>query len=300
MRWFGIYKVVFVAAMSFMLMAAGISVSDVKPIVSLPLDRSERGGLHVQVLSTEGVPLRVVFDTAAANSILFDHEGTLNVVRKLGRDQHVYFPFTDRLSGFRLIDQFTIEMGGHSFTSNSWVSGPWKPTGLFPGREEPNYDVIAGRDVFNTFAIGVDPRKRKLSLYENGQDLRSIYGEPISLTETNTQMAINMLVTRTDTGVTESKLMIIDTGFPGVLLFASDAELTAIGADELTAPSETLNTAIIVPSMLSVGELTPITQNALIVSKGGFAADGIIGTSFLNNYMYAFDIADKKLYLAEK
>ena len=71
-----------VVCCSLFLMAASVP----EPIVSLPLERSERVGLHVRTYSSEGVPLRVVFDTAAANSILFDHEGTVKVSRTLGRD----------------------------------------------------------------------------------------------------------------------------------------------------------------------------------------------------------------------
>ncbi|WP_262695478.1 hypothetical protein [Kordiimonas aquimaris] len=278
------------------LMAAG----DLDPIVTLPLERNERGGLHVRTQSSDGIPLRLVFDTAAANSILFDHAGTDMVSRKLGRDQHVYFPFTDRLLGFRLINQFTIELGRHTFTSNNWVSGPWKPTGLFPGRETPNYDAIAGRDVFTTYAVAVDPRERMLSLYDSGRDFEDHYDTVLQLVETNEHMAVSVSITRSDTGETQDKLMIIDTAFPGVLMFANESELEILNVDELATPAETLPTAIVVPSMLGVGRMDPIEQNVLIVSKGGFTADGVLGTAFLNNYRYAFDMAAKKIYLSER
>ena len=271
-----------------------------EPIVILPLERSERGGLHVRIQSSEGVPLRLLFDTAAANSILFDHEGTLKVSRNLGRDQHVYFPFTDRLLGFRLINQFTIELGTHTFTSNNWVSGPWKPTGLFPGRETPNYDAIAGRDVFATYAVAVDPKKRQISLYESGDAFAGQYDTVLNIVEASAHMAVTVSITRSDTGETQDKLMILDTAFPGVLMFADEAELEILNADEMTAPSETLETAIVVLSEVGIGAMEPVMQNILIVSKGGFVADGVIGTAFLNNYRYAFDMAGKKLYLAKR
>lgn len=268
------------------------------PIVSMRLMRDDRGPLKVKTRSASGVPLRVVFDTAAASSILFDHDGTEGVSPSLGRDHLVYFPFTDRLIDYRLIDWFTLNFGKHTFTSNSWVYGPWKQTGLFPGREEPNYDVIAGRDVFTSFAVAVDPRKGRVKLYNSGEDLSARYQASVDIVDLNPLIAVPMTFTRHDTGETEEKLMIIDTGFSGVLMFADEAELEQLNATELTAPADTLNKAIIVTGELQMAGFPALDHSVLIVSKGAFEADGVLGTGFLSNYRYAFDMEANKLYLS--
>jgi len=268
------------------------------PIVSMRLMRDDRGPLKVKTRSAGGVPLRVVFDTAAASSILFDHDGTEGVSPSLGRDHVVYFPFTDRLIDYRLIDWFTLNFGKHTFTSNSWVYGPWKQTGLFPGREEPNYDVIAGRDVFANFVVAVDPRKGRVKLYNSGEDLSERYQASVDIVDLNPLFAVPMTFTRYDTGETEEKLMIIDTGFSGVLIFADEAELEQLNATELTAPADTLGKAMIVNGELGIENFPAFEQSALIVSKGAFEADGVLGTGFLNNYRYAFDMKAKKLYFS--
>lgn len=276
-----------------------IAAAAPEPIVSMRLLRDDRGPLKIRTRSEKGVALRVIFDTAAANSILFDHAGTMGVEPALGRDHMVYFPFTDRLIDYRLIDWFTLNFGKHSFTSNSWVYGPWKQTGLFPGRVEPNYDVIAGRDVFNSFTVAVDPRKGRVKLYNSDEDLSARYRVSIDIVDLNPLIAVPITYTRHDTGEATEKLMIIDTGFAGVLLFADDEQLAQLGATEFTAPADTIADALIVDGSIKLGELGARDQRALVVSKGAFEADGVLGTGFLNNYRYAFDMEAKKLYLSE-
>ena len=275
-----------------------LAASAPEPIVSMRLLRDDRGPLKVRTQTDAGVSLRVVFDTAAASSILFDHEGTDDVTPALGRDHMVYFPFTDRLIDYRLIDWFTLDFGKHTFSSNSWVYGPWKQTGLFPGRTEPNYDVIAGRDVFANFAVAVDPQKGRVKLYKSGEDLSDRYQTSVGIVDLNPLIAVPVNYTRRDTGETTQKLMIIDTGFSGVLLFANEAELTLLKATENTAPADTIGDALIVEGSIQFGDFPAHEQRALIVSKGALQADGVLGTAFLNNYRYAFDMQNKKLYLS--
>lgn len=286
--------------LSALLCAPFVAADASKPIVTLPLLQSARGSIQVQISSSNGVPLRVMFDTAASNSILFDHEGTQEVQRELGPEYYVYFPFTDRLLGFQLIDWFTLPLGKHSFTSNNWVTGPWKPTGLFPGRETPNYDVIAGRDVFRAYGVEVDKGRRRVNLYESGHDFAAHYETTLELVDINPLMAVSVMFARADTNEVAEKLMLIDTGFSGVLMFASEEELTLLGADATTPPSETLKTALSIEATLAVGGMRPIAQNIFLVSKGSFQADGILGMSFLNHYRYAFDLSAGKLYLTER
>ncbi len=269
-----------------------------KPFASMKLMRDIRGPVKVRTRSTEGVPLRVLFDTAAANSILFDHAGTMGVGRRLEKDYYVYFPFTDKLIDFRLLDWFTLRFGDHEFTSNNWVYGPWKSTGLFPGREAPNYDIIAGRDVFANFAIAVNPDKQRVSLFPSGTNFSGTYDTMVDLIDLNPLIAVRTKVRRAESLEIEEKLMIIDTGFHGVLLFANQAELEELQADETTAPADTLGNALIAKSQFSIGAMHAVDHAALIVSKGTFEADGVIGTAFLNDFSYAFDVAERKLYLS--
>lgn len=270
-----------------------------EPLATLRLLKDERGPIKVKTRSEEGVSLRVVFDTAAANSILFDHKRTHGVGDRLPDGRFVYFPFTDRLIDFQQLDWFALRLGDHMFRSNSWVYGPWKATGLFPGRAEPNYDVIAGRDVFANFVVAVDPEKRRVKLYESGLDLSARYDAVLDLVDLHPLMGVRVTVSRVDTGELSEKLMIIDTGFPGVLLFANEEELARLKADEFTAPADTLGDALLAPGRLRLGDLQFKDQIALIVSKGAFEADGVIGTGFLANFSYAFDLANKKLYVTE-
>lgn len=270
-----------------------------EPLASMRLLKDENGPIKVRSKSENGVSLRVVFDTAAASSILFDHGRTSGVGDRLDEDQYVYFPFTDRILDFRQLGFFTLKLGDHRFSSNNWVYGPWKSTGLFPGRNEPNYDVIAGRDVFINFAVAVDPKKRRVRLYESGLDLSGRYDTSVDIIDLNPLMGVKVKVSRKDTGELSEKLMIVDTGFPGVLLFANDEELARLKADEFTAPADTIGDALIAPGRLRLGDLPFKEHTALIVSKGTFEADGIIGTGFLANYRYAFDLLKKKLYLTE-
>lgn len=284
--------------LAFLLVEAPLLASTKpEPLASMRLMRDERGPLKIRTRSEEGISLRVVFDTAASNSILFDHDGTAGVGRRLDRDYYVYFPFTDRMIDFRQLDWITLQFGAHQFTSNSWVYGPWKSTGLFPGRQAPNYDVIAGRDVFTSFTVAVDPKKRRVQLYESGQDLSARFDAAIDIVDLNPLIAIRALHSREDTGEVAEKLMIIDTGFHGVLLFANEAELIELEADDTTAPADTINDALIARGTIKLGTLPAHEQKVLIVSKGAFEADGVIGTAFLNNYRYAFDLEAKKLYL---
>lgn len=276
--------------------AAGVP----EPLISLPLEREGRGTLKVLSQSKDGVPLRVVFDSAASNSILFEHAGTADVAREVGGTYPVYFPFTGRILDFKTMGLFTLRFGVHSFTSNSWVTGSWKDTGLFPGRAEPNYDVIAGRDVFNNFALAVDPARGQAALFIAGQDLSARYEASVPITDLEPLIAVRVRTTRLDTGEIANKLMLVDTGFAGVLLFADDDELAALQADEETPLKETLKAPIYVDTVMQIDGMAPEAQRARIVSRGVFeGADGVVGTSFLNNYRYAFDLTVKKLYLAK-
>lgn len=289
----------FIAVILFAVSGApAMALASPEPIASMRLMRDDRGPLKVRTRSASGVPLRVVFDTAAANSILFNHHRTNAVSPVLGRNHVVYFPFTDRFIDYKLIDWFTLNFGKHTFTSNNWVYGPWKQTGLFPGRKEPNYDVIAGRDVFINFAVAVDPRKGRVKLYKSGEDLSARYKTSVNIVDLNPLIAVPMTYTRFDTGEAVEKLMVVDTGFSGVLMFANAAELEQLNATELTAPAETLPAAMFVAGELQLAGLPALDQRALIVSKGAFQADGVLGTGFLSNYKYAFDLEEKKLYLS--
>ena len=270
-----------------------------EPLISLRLLQDGHGPIKVRMRSEEGVPLRTLLDTASANSILFDHGRTIGVGNRLAEDHFVYFPFTDRMVDFRKLGMFTLKLGKHRFSSNNWVYGPWKSTGLFPGRAEPNYDVIAGRDVFINYAVAVYPRKKRVKLYQSGQDLSSRYETSVDIIDLNPLMAVEVMVKRPESNEQDKKLMILDTGFPGVLLFANEGELAHLKADEFTPPADTIGDAIIAPRKLKFRNLPFKDHVALVVSKGGFEADGIIGTTFLANYRYAFDLLNKKLYLTE-
>ena len=139
-----------------------------------------------------------------------------------------------------------------------------------------------------------------MKLYQSGQDLSSRYETAVDLIDLNPLMAVKVAVKHMDSDIQDQKLMIIDTGFPGVLLFANEEELTHLKADEFTPPADTIGDALIAPRKLKLGSLPFKDHVALIVSKGEFEADGIIGTAFLANYRYAFDLARKKLYLTER
>lgn len=270
-----------------------------EPLISLRLLQDQYGPIKVRTRSKEGVPLRTLLDTASMNSILFDHGRTVGVGDRLTEDHFVYFPFTNRIVGFRKLGLFTLKLGKHQFSSNSWVYGSWKSTGLFPGRAEPNYDVIAGRDVFINYVVAVDPEKKRVKLYQSGQDLSSRYKTAVDIIELNALMAVEVTVKRMGTNLQDQKLMIIDTGFNGVLLFANEEELAHLKADEFTPPADTIGDALIAPRKLKLGSLSFKDHVALVVSKGEFEADGIIGTAFLANYRYALDLTKKKLYLTE-
>lgn len=293
---YGVRMVVLLALAAF---CGGLTrAATPEPIASLPFERDNRGTLKVRSVTSEGVALTVLFDSAASNSILFDHKGTARLRPPLGDGHYVYFPFTDQLIDFRTIDWFTLSFGLHNFTSNTWVYGPWKQTGLFPGRDAPNYDVIAGRDVFNNYTVAVDPAARRIRLYTGGQDIAPDYQHALNLVNLNPLIAVQVTYTRGDTGETSQKLMVIDTGFDGVLLFANEAELAALKASDITAPADTLNDAIKIRGHLQLGSLPAFGHDALIVSRGSFAADGVMGAAFLGNYRYAIDLKTEKLYLA--
>ena len=91
-----------------------------EPLISLRLLRDDHGTIKVHTQSGDGAPLRVLLDTASANSILFEHQRTVGVGERLSEDRFIYFPFTDRVVGFRKLGLFTLKLGKHRFSSNSW------------------------------------------------------------------------------------------------------------------------------------------------------------------------------------
>jgi len=69
-------------------------------------------------------------------------------------------------------------------------------------------------------------------------------------------------------------------------------------ATENTAPADTINEALIVEGSIQFGDFPAHEQRVLVVSKGALKADGVLGTTFLKKYRYAFDMQAKKLYLS--
>lgn len=272
-----------------------------RPIFTLPLVANPDGALHVEVAAGRVKPLALRIDTAAATSILFEHNETKVLKRKLRlvRDElkPVYFPFTNILLDFQPLETITLNFGKHSYTSNTWVYGPWRPTGLFPGQSHPTYDGIAGRDVLVSFAIAVDRKRSEISFYESGGTIGDFYDHAIPL-----ELAGSLVVMPVDyqgpDGVWHTKRMVLDTGFNGVILFADEAQLEELQAQDTDAPADTMKAAMFQEGLLRLPETEPVAGRVIITSKGGFPADGVMGTDFLNRFRYALDVGAKRLYFS--
>ena len=272
-----------------------------RPIFTLPLVANPDGALHVEVAAGRVNPLALRIDTAAATSILFEHNETKVLKRKLRlvKDElkPVYFPFTNILLDFQPLETITLNFGKHSYTSNTWVYGPWRPTGLFPGQSHPTYDGIAGRDVLVSFAIAVDRKRSEISFYESGGTIGDFYDHAIPL-----ELAGSLVVMPVDyqgpDGVWHTKRMVLDTGFNGVILFADEAQLEELQAQDTDAPADTMKAAMFQEGLLRLPETEPVAGRVIITSKGGFPADGVMGTDFLNRFRYALDVGAKRLYFS--
>lgn len=273
------------------------------PIFTLPLVDNPDGALHVEVAAGRVKPLALRIDTAAATSILFEHRETKVLKRrlKLIKDElkPVYFPFTNILLDFQPLETITLSFGKHSYTSNTWVYGPWRPTGLFPGQSHPTYDGIAGRDVLVSFAVAVDHRRSEISFYESGGAMHAFYDHtlPLELVGSLVTMPIEY---QTANGTWQTKRMVLDTGFNGVILFADEAQLEELQAQDTDAPAETMKAAMFQQGFLRFADTEPVAGRVIITSKGGFPADGVMGTDFLNRFQYALDVGAKHFYFSNK
>lgn len=274
-----------------------------RPIFTLPVIKNADGALHVEVAAGRVKPLAVRIDTAAATSILFEHQETKILRRrlKLVEDEMtpVYFPFTDVLMDFQPLESITLTFGTHSYTSNTWVFGPWRPTGLFPGKREPNYDGIAGRDVLVSFAIAIDRKRKNISFYESGGAISGLYNHSL-VVETDGPLIIVPIQYQTEDGEWQTKRMVLDTGFNGVILFADDEQLAELDANDTDAPADTIREALFEEGLLKLAGTKPVSGRVIITSKGGFPADGVLGTDLLNGFDYALDVSAKRFYYSER
>lgn len=264
------------------------------PIASVPIDLTDNR-IHAAFV-IDGKPQRLLLDTDASTSLLFESSGVQTGNR--GEGVAISFPaLASSATGYRL-SGLNIKAGEFSFTSE---------TTLFIGGDEPvisdiggKFTGILGRDFLRRFVVEIVPSEKLMKLYPPGTDLSPHYRLKHALImQAGSPYIIHRFRLPWETWPTQKKLL-LDTGYPGGVVLWNDRHF-----DRATKPKEQqelkeARKGIVYFGIVKFGKLLfrniPVFVGPSVPDQLE-DRDGLIGASMFLPFRYVIDLPGEQLLL---
>lgn len=246
----------------------------------------------------DGTPLKVLLDSGASTSVLFDGETFANVPTT-SKTASVLFPALDEeVSGVRL-QPMQLMLSGLLVQLDDMVLLNNKTN--LKQRLLLRYDGIIGQEFFERYTVEVDPALKEIRLFARGTDLSTQYRTRYMLHLRNGAPHIRMRSKMPWEQIPTAKEMLVDTGYPGAIVFWDSMHYRR--AAKLTPEVHGKNAAIVGRANFRFGSLAfnhaPVYLGAFPPRQIG-ERDGLIGATILNNFRYAFDFAGKQMWMLSR
>ncbi len=245
-------------------------------------------------------PLSMLLDSGASTTILFSDNNGLADQSPITGSRQVLFPALDETIPAHSLAPIEFGFGPQKVILRDLVLLEEKHD--LKARLLLRYDGILGREFFSKFTIQLDPESATLSLYEIGTDLSALYQSELDLFLKDDGPHIRFRNKMPWEDKPSMKEMLIDTGYPGALVFWDIAHYRQ-AAKRATPVGRWGKTAIVGRANFKFGK-SRFAQTPVYLSptppRQATKRHGIIGATLLNHGGYAIDLSNKRLWLLAK
>lgn len=261
---------------------------------------------RIVVKATAGpYDLHLVLDTGATKTALFQSEDmTYSELETAGKAEIMFPALDEKVTGTRLAP-FDIKIGTMTYR-------PQKPLMILkrpPIGDRLNFafDGVLGQDFFMHYVVEVDPHDEVMRVYARDTDLSDNYPVQLNLRLHGTTPYIDFYhplpwershIRLRDP--TTRKSMLLDTGYPGVMVVWNAAHFKKIVSDKRAKELRDSNTGIFTRSTLRLGKVKfhniPIFLAPRVPAQAS-ERDGIIGSNLIHRFKYAIDFQGERVLL---
>ncbi|WP_262691353.1 pepsin/retropepsin-like aspartic protease family protein [Kordiimonas aestuarii] len=274
--------------------AEGLAKSS--PLASIPIDLSDNR-IHA-TFRIGGVEQRLLLDTGASVSLLFESEGLNSHDLQLGPEARISFPaFATAATGRRLTG-LVVTAGGFSFTSETTLY--IRADESIIGDIGKKFSGILGRDFLTRFVVEVVPSEKIMKLYAPGTDLTAGYRVKHDLIlEDGIPYLTQRFRLPWEQWPTTKKLL-LDTGYPGGVVLWHDRHFERVTTAEEKSQLTAEDKGVVFFGLIRFSKL--LYRNIPVFvgpSRDGQLddRDGLIGASMFLPFRYVIDLSGERLLL---
>jgi hypothetical protein len=265
--------------------------------IQLPFELIDNRVVITVKHKTQG-DMKMLVDTGASTSVLFRSPLIFDNPLPTKGYKRVHFPAFGIRSLGQKIEELPIQTANWYYTLRNiaYIHVP----SIMAENTNTLFDGIIGRQLFEDYTVGVNIDTRTLVLTSKDIDISKRYDQSIPL-ELKTQTPfIKVSAILPWENFTSRKKLMIDTGYPGTIVFWGSKHYKNATASSEYALFQKRDIGFQIQTTFRFGGKrfrkipTYLQRQSPYYSE---KREGIIGTAVLNNYNYAFDYARRKLYL---
>lgn len=266
------------------------------PIASLPIEIVDNR-THILFDGPDGT-VTFLLDTGATTSIFFDGamvpEGAFT-----GDEAQVNFPAIGHSVTGRRLGNITLGANGSELISSNGL--------LIEGETEikqaldANFSGIIGQELFERYVVEVDPLQGRLSLYPRGTNLVDDFEIEHRLSMQGHTPYISFRSQLPWEKRTTLKNMMLDSGYPGGMVFWSRKHYMQVTSKTERAELESRDMGVLTAANIDFGTLYFENMPIFIASSipdQSEERDGLIGASILTQYVHVIDFFGERLLLS--
>lgn len=267
------------------------------PLATAPIDLVDN---RVEVLLTVGpVPVRMLLDTGASTSLLFETEALDGAGLSLGAARTISFPAFAQGATGQLVKALPLATpDGFALMSDSTIY--LRTTEGIVGELGHKFGGILGRDFLSRFVVEVVPSESLMKLYAPGTDLRPQYRLSHDLVmEEDSPYLMHRFRLPWEEWPTTKKLL-LDTGYPGGVVLWHDRHFDRVTTPEEQASLRAEGKGVVFFGLIRFSKL--LYRNLPVYvgpSRAGQLEDrdGLIGASMFLPFRYVIDLPAGRLLL---
>lgn len=283
-------------ALLFTVSALTASAADRAPVLTVPYALSNN---RIELtLELDGESLSLLLDSGASTSVFFADKASSVASLKGTKSADINFPaLNQKLKAERLMP-FALLHGKRRLEITKAVR--LKDHGELRARLLLRHDGILGREIFETHTVEVDAGRRVLRLYPPGTDLSKEYRSAFQLFFQGTAPHIRFRSQLPWENSPSLKELLIDTGYPGAMVIWNDRHFRKAAKREKKSQLVKENIGIVGRARFKFGKLifrnTPVFLGANPPDQEN-ERDGLIGGTILNNFSYAIDFHNERIFM---
>lgn len=265
-------------------------------LIRMPIDIKDNR-LHV-TFNVKGQPVRMLLDTGASISILFESNHLQADSLPLDDTIDVSFPaFKTSTSGNKL-PKIDYQADGFSYASNDTIFIRHRHD--ISDALSANIDGILGRDFFEAYVVEIDSVAKIMTLYPNGTKIGHLYRYRHHLfMDDGAPYLVHRSRLPWEMRKTPKKLL-LDIGYPGGIVFWDKKQFEQATSERERPALLEENKGVLYFGLVRFGRLIFRNIPIFIAPEAPQQAhdrDGIIGATMFRPFRYAIDFNRGSLWL---